>query len=55
MPINGQTVFFGVALCEVSGNPNLVTSIFGTLSEDLVLPLACGDFCVDAFHVQTGL
>ena len=53
MPVDGITILLTRALKEVACNPNLVAGFFCTLGENLEFPLAGGDFCVDAFDIQT--
>ena len=50
--LNIDAILFAEALEDIACDPDLVTSPVGTFAKHLILPLALGDFAVDAFVVD---
>ena len=55
MEVHIHAVFFAQAHEDITGDPDLVGGVFGTLAEDLKFPLALGHFGIDAFMVDAGI
>ena len=55
MPLNTDLVFLTNPLQEISSNPELISSVRSTFSENLELPLSFHDFSVDSFNSESSI